>query len=71
MKTKYTIRSEVWLYPGMLGWHFVGVPKKESEQIKKTLDFLTKRSGTDQWGQVTKSSPLLLLCCLNFWYNSY
>jgi hypothetical protein len=33
---KYTIKSEVWLYPGMSGWHFVGVPKKESAEIKKT-----------------------------------
>jgi hypothetical protein len=33
---KYTINGEVWLYPGMSGWHFVGIPKKESEEIKKT-----------------------------------
>lgn len=32
---KFTIESEVWLYPGMSGWHFVGVPKKESTEIKK------------------------------------
>jgi hypothetical protein len=32
---KYTVKSEVWLYPGMSGWHFVGIPKKESEEIKK------------------------------------
>lgn len=25
----------MWLYPGMSGWHFVGIPKKESEEIKK------------------------------------
>ncbi len=31
----YKIKSKVWLYPGMAGWHFVGVPKKESEDIKK------------------------------------
>lgn len=28
------IKSKVWLYPGMAGWHFVGIPKKESEEIK-------------------------------------
>ncbi len=25
----------MWLYPGMSGWHFVGIPKKESVEIKK------------------------------------
>jgi len=46
MKNKYTIRSEVWLYPGMLGWHFVGVPKKESEQIKKNFGAHAKGWGS-------------------------
>jgi hypothetical protein len=32
---KYIINGEVWLYPGMSGWHFVGIPKKESVEIKK------------------------------------
>lgn len=31
----YKIKSKVWLYPGMSGWHFLTVPKKESEAIKK------------------------------------
>jgi hypothetical protein len=35
MKKTYKIKSSVWLYPGMAGWHFVGVPKKDSEDIKK------------------------------------
>jgi hypothetical protein len=35
MKKIYKIKSKVWLYPGMAGWHFVGVPKKESEEIKR------------------------------------
>ncbi|MEK7564412.1 MAG: DUF1905 domain-containing protein [Patescibacteria group bacterium] len=35
MKKVYKFRSKVWLYPGMAGWHFAGVPKKESEEIKK------------------------------------
>ena len=34
---KYTLRSEVWLYPGMSGWHFVGIPKKESREIQKLV----------------------------------
>lgn len=36
MKVKqYKIRSEVWLYPGMAGWHFVSVDKKYSKEIKE------------------------------------
>ncbi len=31
----YKIKSEVFLYPGMGGWHFIGVPKKQSGEIKE------------------------------------
>jgi hypothetical protein len=31
---KYSLTSKVWLYPGMSGWHFLSVPKKESAEIK-------------------------------------
>lgn len=34
MKRHYTFTSKVWLYPGLAGWHFVGVPKAESTAIK-------------------------------------
>lgn len=33
-KHKYSVRSKVWLYPGMAGWHFLSVPKATSRQIK-------------------------------------
>ena len=37
MKPKqYKIRSKVWLYPGMAGWHFATVGKKETKEIKET-----------------------------------
>lgn len=29
------MRSKVWLYPGMVGWHFISVPKNQAEEIKK------------------------------------
>lgn len=29
------VKEKVWLYPGTTPWHFVSVPKKESEKIKK------------------------------------
>lgn len=41
------MRSEVLLYPGMAGWHFLTVPKKESEEIKK--NFGAKKRG---WGSL-------------------
>lgn len=35
MKT-YKIKSKVWLWPGeTAAWHFVSVPKKESQKIKE------------------------------------
>ena len=37
MKRSYTFSSKVWLYPGMAGWHFVGVPKAESATIKSSV----------------------------------
>ncbi len=38
MKKVYTLRSELWLYPGeTANWHFVSVPKKESEKIKNEV----------------------------------
>ena len=61
MKNKFKVRSKVWLYPGMTGWHFVGVPKKESEQIKKTYSGFTKG-----WG----SLPVLVTVGKTKWKTS-
>lgn len=41
MKQKYAFKAELWRWPGFAGWHFVNVPKKISEQVKK----LGKRYG--------------------------
>lgn len=30
----YTVRAKVWLYPGMAAWHFVTLPRTQSEEIK-------------------------------------
>lgn len=43
---KYKFKSEVWLYPGMAGWHFVSVSKKESKQIKKDFGVFAKGWGS-------------------------
>lgn len=38
MKGEYTLQAKLWLYPGEnAAWHFLTVPKKESENIKKTF----------------------------------
>ena len=34
-KNIFKVRSKVFLYPGMAGWHFIGLPKKQSEEIKE------------------------------------
>jgi hypothetical protein len=31
----HKVKSKVWLYPGMSGWHFVNVDKKQSVAIKE------------------------------------
>lgn len=35
MKKEYKIKANVWLYPGLGGWHFVNVDKKISAEIRK------------------------------------
>jgi len=47
LKKIFKIKSKVLLYPGMAGWHFVFVPKKQSEEIKKS--FGTPSRG---WGSI-------------------
>jgi len=32
---KYTIRAELWVYPGPTPWHFVTVGREESKEIKE------------------------------------
>ena len=51
----------MWLYPVMVGWHFVGLPKKESEEIKKT--FGVKARG---WGSI----PVLVTLGKTTWNTS-
>src|SRR3989344_1346302 len=47
LKSIFKVKSKVFLYPGMAGGHFVYVPKKQSEEIKKT--FGTPKRG---WGSI-------------------
>lgn len=43
----YKVKSKVWLYPGAAAWHFVSIPKKQSDDIKKR--FATVKRG---WGSL-------------------
>ena len=45
-KPIFKIKSEVWLYPGMAGWHFLSVPKKQSEEIKKMFGAMKRGWGS-------------------------
>lgn len=40
------MRSQVWAYPGMAGWHFISVPAKESQAIKKDFGKVAKGWGS-------------------------
>jgi len=43
---KYKVVSTVWLYPGMAGWHFVSIDKKQSEEIKKKFGSMKRGWGS-------------------------
>jgi hypothetical protein len=42
----YKVKAKVWLYPGMAGWQFATIPKKESKIINQTYGALKKGWGS-------------------------
>lgn len=43
----YKVRAKVWLYPGAeANWHFVSLPKKQSDQIKERFGGFTRGWGS-------------------------
>lgn len=46
MKNIYKMRAKIWLYPGMSGWHFVTLPKKQSGTIKKLFGAMKRGWGS-------------------------
>lgn len=57
----YTFRSEVWLYPGEAGWHFVTLPVDVAEEIREATALLRKGYGSvrvtaDAGGQTWQTS---------------
>jgi hypothetical protein len=57
----FKMKSEVWLYPGMAGWYFISVPKKQGEKIKER--FKSKARG---WG----SLPVIVAIGKTKWKTS-
>lgn len=55
------MKSEVWLYPGMVGWHFISIPKKQGKEIKER--FKSKAKG---WG----SLPVIVTIKKTKWKTS-
>ncbi|MCI0542679.1 DUF1905 domain-containing protein [bacterium] len=47
---QYKMKSKVWLYPGMAGWHFVTIPEKQSQDIKKRFGAIVRAKGG--WGAI-------------------
>ncbi len=45
-KKEYKIKTRVWLYPGMAGWHFVSIPKKEAKEIKENFGKVSRGFGS-------------------------
>ncbi|MBI4080555.1 MAG: DUF1905 domain-containing protein [Candidatus Levybacteria bacterium] len=58
---QYEIRNNVWLYPGMAGWHFVSIPQDISEDIKN--NFGNRKRG---WG----SLPVIVTIGKTSWRTS-
>ncbi len=42
----YKMQAKIWLYPGLAAWHFLTLPVKESETIKKRYEFMKRGWGS-------------------------
>lgn len=42
----YKMQAKVWLYPGLAAWHFVTLPKKESDEIKELFSDMKRGWGS-------------------------
>ncbi len=46
MRHTFTFTTKVWLYPGLVGWHFITLPKELAEEIKTSFAPLKKGWGS-------------------------
>jgi hypothetical protein len=54
MKKVYKLKSKVWLYPGMAGWHFITVDKANSAKIKAAHAPKVRRG----WGSIRVAAKI-------------
>lgn len=45
-KNQFTFKSKLWLYPGPTPWHFLSLPKKESQELMKLFHGMTAGFGS-------------------------
>src|SRR3989344_5661930 len=45
-KRTYRMRSEVWPYPGMAGWRFLTLPKKDGQEIRQKFGKQARGGGS-------------------------
>ena len=43
---QHKFKTNVWLYPGMAGWHFVSIPQDVSENIKNNFGDMKRGWGS-------------------------
>lgn len=72
MKKEFKIKAEVWLYPGLSGWHFVTLDKALSAKIRQTYKTgfvkVVATIGKTSWNTSLfphKQSKAYLLCIKN------
>ncbi len=45
-KTKFKMKARVWVYSGSAAWHFLTLPQKESSQIKRQFNEVSRGWGS-------------------------
>lgn len=46
LNTTFSLKSKVWLYTGEAAWHFVTLPRKESEYIQMAFEGVKRGWGS-------------------------
>jgi len=55
------MKAKLWMWPGFAGWHFVTLPKKQAQEIKKKFSWV-KRG----WGSI----PITVVLGSSRWKTS-
>lgn len=53
MAASFDLRLEVWLHPGAGGWHFVTLPQREGEELRRRSEGLVRG-----WGAIPVTATL-------------